>query len=211
MNTGSRWCVIGLRVTGAVALTFFFAIAFTPFASVISRGLGQPPRLEPAAAIVVLGGGGVSADGRLSDISLRRTLYGVHLYQRRLAPLVLFSGTGAAAGPREGEARAELARAVGVPDTAILTETTARTTHEEAQRIARVLLPRRASRILLVADAQGMRRAAGVFNRAGFETLPAPAEDVAGSGGPPEARLDLARRVVMELVALVYYGLAGYL
>jgi len=212
MDTAGRAALlVGLRLTGVLALTFFFAIAFTPCASVISRWLGQPARLEHAAAIVVLGGGGVGPDGRLSDISLRRMLYGVQLYQRRLAPLVLFSGGPEARGPTEAESRAALARTLGVPDAAILTETMARTTHEEAQRIASVLLPRGARRVLLVADAQGMRRAAGVFARAGFEPLPAPTDDVAASGGPPEARLGLARRVLIELSALIYYRMAGYL
>lgn len=213
MTTQRRGGVIsvGLRLVGALALGLFFAIAFTPLASILSRWLSQPARLEPAAAIVVLGGGGVGPDGRLSDISLRRAIYGVRLYHRRLAPLILFSGGAANGGPTEADARAALARTLGVPAAAILTEASVRTTHEEAQRIASVLLPRGLKRILLVADAQGMRRATGVFAREGFEPLAAPADDVAPNGGGPEGRLGLARRVLMELSALGYYRLAGYL
>ena len=78
-------------------------------------------------------------------------------------------------------------------------------------RLAALLLPRGARRILLVADAQGMRRAAALFERQGFEVLAAPAGDVSSLGGGPEDRLQLSRRILMELTALAYYRLAGYL
>ena len=120
----------------------------------------------------------------------------------------MFSGSPAQGRPGESQARSALARSLGVPATAILTQT-ARTTHEEGQNLAALLLGRGIRRILLVADSQGMRRAAKVFERVGFEPLPAPAADVSGSGGGPQARLGLARLVVIELVALAYYRAAG--
>jgi uncharacterized SAM-binding protein YcdF (DUF218 family) len=200
-----------LRGVGALSLVLFAVLAFTPLAAWLSHVLEPRPRLQPAAAIVVLGGGGLHADGTLADVSLRRTLRGIELYQRGLAPLLLFSGPRTPDGPAEGEVRAALARKLGVPDDAVLTEITARTTREEALRIAGLLLPRGVRRILLVADAQGMRRAAGVFRRAGFDPLPAPADDVTGHPGTPDGRLALAWRVLMETAALSYYRLAGYL
>lgn len=200
-----------LQLSGGLALLLLVAVAFTPAAMVASHWLEQPPRLEPAAAIVVLGGGGVHSDGRLSDVSLRRTLHGIHLHRRGLAPLLVLSGPRTDSGFVEGEIRAATARALGVPAAAIQTETSARTTHEEARRMAAVLLPRGAQRILLVVDAQGMRRATGVFRQAGFEPLPAAIDDVSRSDGTPAARLILAHRVLIELAAIVYYRLAGYL
>jgi uncharacterized SAM-binding protein YcdF (DUF218 family) len=205
------WSATLLRSLGACALLAFLALAFTPLAARLSHRLERPPRLERAAAIVVLGGGGVHSDGTLSDVSLRRTMRGIDLLQRGLAPWLVFSGPRARTGLAEAEIRAAMARKLGVPASAILVETTARTTQEEAARIADLLLPRGASRILLVADTQGMRRAAGVFERAGFEVLPAPEDDVSGAPGTPDGRLALARRVFIEVTALVYYHLAGYL
>jgi uncharacterized SAM-binding protein YcdF (DUF218 family) len=202
---------LALRVTGALALLFFCAFAFTPLASVLDRLTAQPPNVQTADAIVVLGGGGVRGDGTLTDTSLRRTLHGIALYQRRLAPMIVLSGAPRASGPSESGLRAELARALGLPDRAIITEGSALTTRGEAQRIAQVLLPRGVRRVLLVTDAQGMRRAAGVFTQAGFEPFPAPTDDVSIVGGGPEVRLDLARRILMELCALAYYHAAGYL
>lgn len=200
-----------LRTLGIVGLILFLSVTFTPLAALIDRALDAGERLDTAAAIVVLGGGGLRGEGDLSDVSLRRTLLGIDLYRRGLAPLVVFSGPAAVAGPAEAVVRAALAQRLGVPDGAILLESSARTTREESQRIAALLQPRGARRILLVADRQGMRRAAGLFARAGFTVLPAPANDVSGLAGGPEDRLALARRVLMELTALVYYRIAGYL
>ena len=200
-----------LRAGGALSLAVFFALAFTPIASHAGSWLAVRPVISPAAAIVVLGGGGVHADGSLTDVSLRRTLHGIDLYQRRLAPLLVVSGP-QGDGPRaEGAARAALAQRLGVPPAAILTETAARTTREEAVHIAARLRSQGADRILLVADAQGMRRALAVFRHAGLDPLPAPADDVPSAPASPAARLALAQRVLIETLAVAYYHAAGYL
>ena len=107
--------------------------------------------------------------------------------------------------------RSAVAQACGVPGSAILTVTTARTTHEEAVHIARLLHPRNIRTIALVVDAEGMWRAQRAFERVGFVVIAAPASDVSSLSGRPGHRLDVARRQAMELVAGVYYTLAGYL
>jgi uncharacterized SAM-binding protein YcdF (DUF218 family) len=200
-----------VRILGTAALIAFFATAFSPLPEIANRWLTRPPRLEPADAIVVLGGGGIGSDGRLSDISMRRALHGIALYRRQLAPLLVFSGPTNSGGHSEARTRAALAQSLGIHREAIVTEESALTTHEESVRIGRLLQPRGIRRVLLVADSQGMRRAAAVFMRAGFDVLPAPADDVSAVGDAPEVRLQVARRVLMELCALGYYRVAGYL
>ena len=56
-----------------------------------------------------------------------------------------------------------------------------------------------------------MWRAQRAFERVGFVVIAAPASDVSSLSGRPGDRLDVARRQAMELVAGVYYTLAGYL
>ena len=202
---------LALRVIGALAMSAFVLVAYTPAANLLNRVVSPPAQLEPAAAIVVLAGGGVRPDGTLSVVSMRRALYGIALYRRGLAPLLVFSGPAAGQGPSEGAVRGSLAREVGVPGSAIVVETSARTTREEAARISAVLLPRGLRRVLLVVDAQGAYRAARLFERNGIEPLLAPAEDVSSLDSSPEGRLDLARRLAIETVAVVYYRVAGYL
>jgi uncharacterized SAM-binding protein YcdF (DUF218 family) len=199
-----------LRAVGAVVIVAFLVIAYTPVPNLIDRHFGVPPRIEPAAAIVVLAAGGVRGDGTLSDSSLRRTMYGIALYRRGLAPVLALSGPPSGTGHIEADVRAAFAREVGVPDSAILTESTARTTREEASRMGALLLPRGVRRILLIVDVEGSYRAARLFERSGFETLVAPAEDVSSLDADPESRLELGRRLAIETVAIVYYRLAGY-
>jgi uncharacterized SAM-binding protein YcdF (DUF218 family) len=200
-----------LVAVGTIATLLFGVLAFSPLSTILARGMMVEGRLEPAAVIVVLGGGGVRGDGALTDSSLRRTLHAIDLYRRGLSPSLLFSGSVSAAGGQESEARARLAREIGIPAGAVMTESRARTTREEAALVAGRLLPLGARRILLVADAQGMRRAREVFARAGFEVLAAPADDVPSVALRPEERLLLMRRVLMETLAWLYYRAAGYL
>lgn len=199
-----------LRGVGGVALAGFLLAAFTPLPGLLSRLLARPGPLVPATAIVVLGGG-VRADGSLSATSLRRTLRGLELYQAGLAPLLVLAGPRSESGHVEAEARAALARRCGIPEAAMLVAPEGRTTFEEAVTIARRLEPRGIRRVILVVDAEGMRRAAAAFERQGFQVIPAPADDVVALDAGPEERLAVMRRVLIEALALVYYRAAGYL
>jgi uncharacterized SAM-binding protein YcdF (DUF218 family) len=187
---------------GLVTIVVFIASAFTPLPNLVSRRMDTPGRLEPADAIVVLAGGG----------SLRAALEGIALHRKGLAPLLVFSGAPTDERPDEAALRAELARELGIPAAAVLTESRARTTREEAARMKALLEPRGVRKIFLVAQSHHMARAGGVFERAGFEVLPAPVYELSLTGvSDPEGRLRLTRWVVEELLARLYYRAAGYL
>jgi uncharacterized SAM-binding protein YcdF (DUF218 family) len=210
-GASANFASVILRIVGAVAMLVFALVAYTPAANLLNRVFSPPARLDSAAAIVVLAGGGLHADGTLSDVSMRRALYGIALYRRGLAPLLVFSGPPGDRGPSEGAVRGALAREMGVPGSAIIVEPSARTTREEAERISALLLARGLRRALLVVDAQGAYRAGRLFERKGVEPLLAPAEDVSSLDASPEGRLGLARRLAIEIVAVAYYRVAGYL
>ena len=198
-----------LGVLGAAALALLLVLAFTPLAPALARWLATPPRLEPADAIVVLGAD-VTPDGTLSGPSLRRTIHGIRLHRRGLAPWLVFTGMPARRRhPEEASVRAALARELGTPATAIVT-LAAWTTREEGERTRDALVPRGIRRILLVTDSQHMLRAGGVFERAGFEVLPAPS-DAEPHDSSPENRLYLAREVGEEVFARALYWLSGSL
>ena len=194
------------RLLGAGALALFALVAFTPVANLLGETLFVPGVVAAADAVVVLAGGG-SRQGVLSSVSLRRAVHGIALHQEGWAPLLVFSG----GGRGEGGARAALARRLKVPAETILTVASGHTTRDEASQMARLLQPRGVRRILLVTDAQHMARAQALFERVGFQVLPAPALDGSGSAERPRGRLDLFYRTLQELVALQYYRLAGYL
>ena len=190
------------RILGAVVLAVF-AIATTPLSMRIAAGYAAKPRLGPADAVVALGGGLV--EGSLGDSSFQRTIEGIRLVRRGLAPLILFTGE-----PSEPESRAGLARELGVRPDAILIAT-ANTTHEEARAAATLLRPRGIRSVLLVSSSLHLIRARGAFEREGFEVLPAPSDQLLTVGSGVGERLLVTRALARELVAWWYYRVAGYL
>jgi uncharacterized SAM-binding protein YcdF (DUF218 family) len=193
---------------GALALLLIAALVFTPLPNRVARLCAEPARLGRAEAIVVLGGS-FPAPGELGSSSLHRLVEGVRLYRQGLAPLLVLSGQPSEAGPSEAELRARLARELGVPPAAIRTTTASRSTHEEAIHVAAELRPLGARRILLVTDALHLVRARALFARQGFDVLPAPADEAMLDAREPEARFNLVRRLVRELLARLYYRVRG--
>ena len=199
--------VRALEVLGGTAILLFLVVAFTPAVNLLSFWL-MPSRsdTESAEAIVVLGAGGVTPQGALSRTSLHGTIDGVLLYRKGAAPLVVFSGS-----PAEATARADLARECGLPPSAILTSSLARTTREEAVRIHSLLSSRGIRKVILVADGPGMFRAVRTFERLGFAVVPQPSSGALELGGGAEDRLNLLRQVAIEFAARAYYRIAGFL
>ena len=198
------------RAFGLAGIALFFVAAFTPLPERIAGWATIAPQIAHADAIVVLAGS-LSPSGALTAGSLRRTVHGIVLFREGLAPLLVLSGGPAIdKGLREAEVRAGLARTLGVPHEAILADSGGHTTRDEAVRLRPILQPRGVRTILLVTDAEHMPRARGVFERAGFEVLPAPV----GEPEPtlePGARLDLFGRTAQEMLAGLYYRLVGSL
>jgi uncharacterized SAM-binding protein YcdF (DUF218 family) len=185
-------------------------VTVTPLPNALFRWSAIPSDVQTADAIVVLGAA-VDPDGTLSPESLLRTVRAIALFREGRSVLVAFSGPPNDGGPTEADVRAALARRMGVPSDAVLTESKARTTREEALRIGATLRARNVRTILLVTDSLHMRRARALFERAGVRVFPATADVRSGSGSAPGRRLLLVRDVLGEWLALGYYRIAGYL
>jgi len=201
----------GLRWLGGAASAAFIVSAYTPVWNAAGERLAVAPVLRPAEAIVVLGGGVI---GRaLVDESLRRTVYGIELYKRGMAPMIVFSGPPSPYAPRlaEAEIRKQMALRMGIPEDRIITVSRVLTTRDESQQIAAELANVHAATILLVTDALHMRRAMAVFERAGLKTLPAPSDDWPHVAVAPSQRLLLMWRILVQTGGLFYYRLAGYI
>jgi uncharacterized SAM-binding protein YcdF (DUF218 family) len=199
-----------IRGLGFFTVTVFLVASLTPASNIIAAKMQAPEVLQPSDAIIVLGAGTVSK-GMLKDDSMRRTIRGIELYKRGLAPLIVFSGAGRANEPTEAAVRAEMARALGVPDEAILTLDTTQTTREESIQTADLLRQRKAKRITLITDSLHTRRAKLLFERVGLEVYPAYSADYVVAMTAPRDRLWLSMRVAQESLALIYYRLAGYI
>ena len=196
------------RLTGLVGVALFFATAFTPLALALNLWVAVEPQLVPSDAIVVLGAS-VLHSSILSAESTRRTYHGIELYQQGLAPRLILLGGAPEGEQTEAEIRAKVARLHSVPAEAIVTETLARTTREEAARVADLARSRGIRTVLLVTNTTHMVRARPLFERAGFQVHPAPS-DIYFEPDTPEARLVLMKRLVQEVLGWIYYRIAGY-
>ena len=194
------------RATGAAALALLGLLAFTPLAGALAGGAARSADPRPADAIVVLGSG-VMPEGELADGSLRRTVHGVRLFHRGLAPRLVLLGP-RYRGVVEAEVRAAYARDLGVPPDAIVVEAGGTSTRDEAMRITSRLRPRS---IVLVTGMHHMPRARRVFERAGMRVEAAPVLEESALSPRPQARLGLARALGQEMLARAYYRLAGAL
>ena len=197
------------RLVGALGLAGLLVAAFTSLPGIVARRLEMPARIEPADAIVALGGD-IGPDATLVGSSLRRAVTAIVLERRSLAPLLVFSGVRLENGAEESEARAKLARSLGVPGDRIVTVLGARNTREEAIRVAATLRVRGARRILLVTDSLHLVRARALFEQAGLQVLPAPTDDRLAEVSTPSARVALALHLLQEGLARLYYRVAGY-
>jgi len=197
-----------LRLLGGATLAGVALCAFTPLPNAACRRMAVAGAPRPAQAIVVLGSD-MSREGMLSASSLRRALHGILLYRRGLAPRLVFLGPRVASGHSQSEARAALALECGIPPAAILTGE-GWTTREEAEGVKALLAARDARTILLVTGALHMGRARWLFERAGFEVIPAPLPDASCESAGAEARLGLAMSLLQEMLARAYNrALAG--
>lgn len=193
---------------GALTLALLALLAYTPVIGAVSRRLDTVPEPGPADVIVVLGAGS-ARDGVLSSPSLRRFLGGLILYRRGLAPRLMLMGPAYEGSPIEAETRATLARDLGIPAEAIVVEGRGLTTRQEASLAAARVRELGGRRVLLVTGAQHMHRARRFFERAGMEVVPAPVFEVSPTAQGPGGRLELARLVIQEGLARLYYRLSG--
>lgn len=119
-------------------------------------------QLERSDAIVVVSGG----DTRL------RTLKGIELYQRQLAPLLIFSGAASdPKSPSNAHAMRDIAIDAGVPPDVIALEEQAQTTQQNANQVSTIVRALQSNQIILVTSPYHQRRAAIEFKqRLGVET-----------------------------------------
>jgi uncharacterized SAM-binding protein YcdF (DUF218 family) len=135
------------------------------------RVLGAP--LERAAgegtadAIVILGAP-LARDGLLTDVLRERVVAGYQLWEAGAAPLVCVTG-GPSRGRTEAEAMAEALRDLGVPAGALRIEPEARTTGENATRVAALLAGDGVRSVWVVTQPFHLRRACWLFRRAGLD------------------------------------------
>lgn len=191
---------------GAVVLLVKLVNAFDAV-DVFVRPLLIPDSTDDAQAIVVPGAGVIGPQCALNLSAMRRTILASRLYREGRAPLVVFSGGKPRHSPcTVAEAMATFAETLGVPHDAILIESNAATTRENAVLTAEILKPRGIDRVLLVTDALHAVRSRAAFQKVGLAagTASVPVVQVSRSN------VDMLRVAAHEYLGLLYYRLRGF-
>lgn len=120
-----------------------------------------------AEAIVVLGA--AQYRGRPSPVLKARLDHAIALYERGVAPYVVFTGgTGPGDTTSEAAVSRHYARRRGLPDSAILLETEGRTSSESLRAVAEILAERGIDTVVFVSDPFHMARLRVVGRRLGL-------------------------------------------
>lgn len=238
----SLWLVLvalllsGLRRRQAAILLTCMAgcwlwIWSTPAVSSWARDYWEGPAMPLAAsshpeadAIVLLGGGIDAAPAawplpRLNP-SADRVWYAAQLLHAERAPWVVATG-GAVRGPdwvTEAEVMRDFLRDLGVPEQAIRLEGQSANTYENALNSRAILEAIGAERVLLVTSALHMRRAKGVFEKAGIRVSPAattfdvlPPRRSWRAWLPSASALHQSSGVFREILAYAVYRARGWI
>jgi uncharacterized SAM-binding protein YcdF (DUF218 family) len=205
-----------LQLVGALTLAAVLLTAFTPMVNVVGAGLaGATVTMDadiPAADAIVVLGAGIVPEGELTESSLKRTVRGIEILNRGLAPRIVFLGPHDIDGyGSEAEVRSRLARTLGVRPEAIILDEDGKDTRGEAIATRERLRGRGVRSIILVTETQHLIRAKPLFESAGFEVFPAPADHYSIRPDSPAGRMQMMKRILEEQAARIYYHLAGYL
>jgi uncharacterized SAM-binding protein YcdF (DUF218 family) len=177
--TGRRALAAGFAAAAAVVI---YLGALSPLADALLTPLERrfPPLaadadVHTASYIVVLGSGfyprsGVPITAELDDEGLPRIVEGVRLARLHHLPLIVSGGKSpGTASPALGYA--QLARELGIDDSAITISAEGADTHAEALAIARLV---GAKPFIVVSSASHMPRAVALLRRAGTQPMAAP-------------------------------------
>ncbi|HEY4690425.1 MAG TPA: YdcF family protein [Anaerolineae bacterium] len=163
---------------------------------------GLVDRAQPADVIVVLGAR-VYPDGQPGPSLARRADHALSLYRRGYASHIICTG-GLDEPGSVSEARAACERIVaeGAPRQAVILEERATSTEENAAFTAAIMRERGWHSAIIASDGYHLLRAAWMFQRAGVEVYPSPAQATAGPMNPIERFAREAR----ETAGLVLFG-----
>jgi uncharacterized SAM-binding protein YcdF (DUF218 family) len=153
-----------LRFSGYVVVIVFAAWALA-LGAVIAWG--SRDRAKASDAIVVLGA--AQYWGKPSPVLRARLDHAVSLWRRGMAPrIVLTGGVGVGDTTSEAAVGRKYVIGEGIPDSAILLETTGRTTRESLRSVAQMLQSRDRRSVILVSDPFHMLRLDIVARRFGL-------------------------------------------
>lgn len=156
-----------LRLWGLMVSTLLTLVLVWIISAIAVLGWGAVDRAKSADAIVVLGAAQYA--GKPSPVLKARLDHALELWQRGLAHrLILTGGMGTGDTTSEAAVGRVYAQKHGVPDSAILLETSGRSTRESMQTVAGIMESKGLRSAILVSDPFHMLRLWIIARRFGF-------------------------------------------
>jgi uncharacterized SAM-binding protein YcdF (DUF218 family) len=190
-----------LLLTGAMLLVLAGTASFFYLCWQINR-TGSQDAARPADAIVILGAR-VEQDGQPGPDLRSRTLHGVRLFQRGLAPYLICTGGYQNDRLSAASVARNLAISQGVPEDRVLLADGSMTTREDAISTRHLVDSYGLQTAILVSHPLHLERASVLFEGQGVIVYPSPTStDLASIPWPTRVRL-----TVREAVGIVWVGL----
>ncbi len=225
-----RWGRIWLATLVISYLLLSLSTTADLLVNMISSGyerIETPEELQGVDAIVILGGGGATFQvgdehiTTLSESSSLRAIEGARLYELGEDPWVIVSGginEQAGLVDPESEPMRELLIELGVPEERILMESASENTHDQALNIPPILDQYGIGQFVLLTSPTHIRRAYITFQEAGLDPVPSIAVEKSESLAAERNlrilssdALSTSTAFFREILALIYYGLEGWI
>ncbi|ADG83025.1 hypothetical protein Tfer_0673 [Thermincola ferriacetica] len=184
--------------------TGFLILLYTPLIQYAASPLIVKDPLQKADAIVVLSGGW-KAKGVLGTSTLERYQYGIKLFQKKFAPVIIFSGGNLLGRPAEADAMADMALSAGFPYEAVISENASASTYENVLFTTKILQEKRLKSIILVTSPYHTYRAKKMFEDKQVKVTAAPVPNGEFEKANGLERLKLAKNIVLEYGKLLVY------
>jgi uncharacterized SAM-binding protein YcdF (DUF218 family) len=184
-------------VIGLLLVAFYLVTLFQ-----VWRAADEDDRSRTQAIIVL---GAAQYDGRPTDVFRARLDHAAALWRQGIAPKIVVTG-GKQPGDRftEAEAGAAYLHDLGVPDDAILRETTSRSSWESLAASARFLQKNGIKEVTLVSDPFHMRRLELIADELGFDAHTSPTRT------SPITGIDAWLRYMSEAVRVAFGEVFGF-
>ena len=211
----------------ALGLVGLFLLSWPPAAWLFSRPLEawypERPFFAPpsAQAIVLIASAVIPPQYGIpyavpDKQTFGRSEYAAWLYSHGQAlPVLACGGPGAKGEQPASVTMRRLIQQAGIPDSMIWTEERSRSTHENAAFAAEILRRHGIGKIVLVTDAEDMRRAELCFQKEGLVVIPAPSSFHAAPKTdelmPSWKAVDWNERTLHETLGLAWYWIRGWI
>lgn len=164
-----------LRIWGLVVSSLLTLVLVWLVSTLAVWGWGSLDRAQKADAIVVLGAAQYA--GKPSPVLKARLDHAMELWDRGMSQrLILTGGKGTGDTTSEAAVGRVYAQRHGVPDSAILLETSGRTTRESMQTVAKIMESKGLRSAILVSDPFHMLRLWIIARRFGFIPYTSPTQ-----------------------------------